>query len=65
MSTELRATREELDAQLEELRALPTDGGTLELIVVRPREGERETPESAEVPKAVATRIALSITCPW
>ena len=49
MSTELRATREELDAQLEELRALPTDGGTLELIVVRPSEGERETPESAEV----------------
>lgn len=49
MSTGLRATREELDARLHELRALPTDKGTLEVIVVRPREGERETPESAEL----------------
>lgn len=49
MSTELRATREQLDARLDELRALPTDRGTLELIVVRPSEGERETPERAEV----------------
>ena len=32
-----------------ELRALPTDAGTLELIVTRPREGERETHESAEL----------------
>ena len=49
MSTDLRATRDELDLHLEELRALPTDRGTLELIVVRPSEGERKTPESAEV----------------
>lgn len=49
MSTGLRATREELDAHLEELRALPTDQGTLELIVVRPSEGERDTPSTAEV----------------
>lgn len=49
MSTELRATREELDAHLAELRGLPTDRGTLELIVVRPSEGERETPERAEI----------------
>ncbi|HEX4745241.1 MAG TPA: MOSC domain-containing protein [Gaiellaceae bacterium] len=49
MSTDLRATREQLDMHLEELRALPTDRGTLELIVRRPREGERETPDSAEV----------------
>lgn len=49
MSTELRATREELDARLEELRGLSTDRGTLELIVVRPSEGERETPERAEI----------------
>ena len=49
MSTDLRATREELDPHLEELRALPADRGTLELIVVRPSEGERETPESAAV----------------
>jgi hypothetical protein len=49
MSTHLRATREILDARLPELRALPTDEGTLELIVVRPREGERETPATAEL----------------
>ena len=42
-------TREELDERLPELRALPTDLGTLELIVVRPSEGERETPDTAEV----------------
>ena len=46
---DLRATREELDRHLDELRSLPTDSGTLELIVVRPSEGERVTPESAEV----------------
>ncbi len=32
-----------------ELRALGTDEGTLELIVVRPSEGERETPDTAEL----------------
>jgi hypothetical protein len=45
----MRATREDLDARLAELRALPAGAGTLELIVVRPSEGERETPDTAEV----------------
>jgi MOSC domain-containing protein YiiM len=45
----MRAAREDLDARLAELRALPTDAGTLELIVVRPSEGERETPTTAEI----------------
>ena len=49
MSTDLHATRESLDARLPELRALDTEHGTLELIVVRPSEGERETPETAEI----------------
>ena len=49
MSTDLHATRESLDARLPELRALRTEQGTLELIVVRPSEGERETPETAEL----------------
>lgn len=42
-------TREALDARLPELRQLSAAGGTLELIVVRPTEGERETPASAEL----------------
>jgi MOSC domain-containing protein YiiM len=45
----MRAAREDLDARLAELRVLPTDAGTLELIVVRPSEGERETPTTAEI----------------
>ncbi len=45
----MRATREDLDTHMPELRALPTASGTLELIVVRPREGERETPLTAEL----------------
>jgi MOSC domain-containing protein YiiM len=45
----LYSTRAELDARLPELRELPTDAGTLELIVVRPSEGERETPPSGEI----------------
>ena len=49
MSTNLHATRESLDARLPDLRALGTDEGTLELIVVRPTEGERETPDTAEL----------------
>jgi MOSC domain-containing protein YiiM len=49
VSTDLHVTRESLDARLAELRALGTDEGTLELIVVRPSEGERETPETAEL----------------
>lgn len=49
MSTDLHATRESLDERLPDLRALGTEHGTLELIVARPSEGERETPESAEL----------------
>jgi MOSC domain-containing protein YiiM len=49
MSTDMRATREDLDVHMSELRALPTDAGTLELIVVRPSEGARETPSTAEI----------------
>ena len=49
MSTDLHATREGLNARLPELRTLGTEQGTLELIVVRPSEGERETPETAEL----------------
>jgi MOSC domain-containing protein YiiM len=49
MSTGLHATRESLDARLAELRGLGTEQGTLELIVARPVEGERETPRSAEL----------------
>lgn len=49
MSTDLYVPRESLDPHLPMLRSLATDRGTLELIVVRPSEGERETPETAEV----------------
>lgn len=49
MGTDLRAARNELDAGLPGLRAQSTDRGTLELIVVRPSEGEREMPPSAEL----------------
>jgi len=45
----LHSTREDLDTRLPDLRALPTGSGTLELIVVRPSEGERETPQTAEL----------------
>jgi MOSC domain-containing protein YiiM len=49
VSTDLHVTRESLDSRLPELRQLETEQGTLELIVVRPREGERETPATAEI----------------
>ncbi len=49
MSTDLHVPRESLDPHFPGLRALPTEQGTLELIVVRPVEGERETPESGEL----------------
>jgi hypothetical protein len=49
VSTDLHVSRESLDARLPELRALGSGEGTLELIVVRPTVGERETPETAEV----------------
>lgn len=49
MSTDLHASRESLDPHLPTLRALGSEQGTLELIVVRPTEGERELPETAEL----------------
>ena len=49
MSTDLYVPRESLDPHLPELRALSSAEGTLEAIVVRPSEGERELPESAEL----------------
>ena len=49
MSTDLHVPRESLDPHLPTLRALPSEQGTLEHIVVRPAVGERELPESAEL----------------
>ena len=49
MSTDLHVPRESLEPHLPALRALSSEQGTLELIVVRPAEGERELPESADV----------------
>jgi MOSC domain-containing protein YiiM len=49
MSTDLYVPRESLDPHLPALRALSSEQGTLELIVVRPAEGERELPETAEL----------------
>ena len=49
MSTDLHVARASLDERLPELRQLGAEQGTLELIVVRPREGERETPDVAEL----------------
>jgi MOSC domain-containing protein YiiM len=49
MSTSLHVPRESLDPHLPTLRALTSGQGTLELVVVRPTEGERELPETAEL----------------
>ncbi|MGH3126631.1 MAG: MOSC domain-containing protein, partial [Gaiellaceae bacterium] len=49
MSTDLHVRRESLDPHLPALRALSSEQGTLEHIVVRPAEGERELPETAEL----------------
>jgi MOSC domain-containing protein YiiM len=49
VSTDLYGSRESLDARLPELRKLGSEEGTLELIVVRPTEGERELPSTAEL----------------
>jgi dihydrofolate reductase len=49
VTAEPHSTRDALDARLPELRALPSDEGTLALIVVRPAEGERRTPSTAEL----------------
>jgi MOSC domain-containing protein YiiM len=49
VSIDVHATRDRLEASLRDLRALEVDKGTLELIVARPSEGERETPSSGEL----------------
>jgi hypothetical protein len=49
MSTGLHVPRESLDPHLPALQALSSEQGTLELIVVRPTEGERELPQTAEL----------------
>jgi hypothetical protein len=49
VSTDLHVPRASLDPHLSALRALSSAEGTLELIVVRPAEGERELPERAEL----------------
>jgi MOSC domain-containing protein YiiM len=43
------ATRDELFAGLEHVRAAPADAGTVELIVRRPAEGEREVLDEADL----------------
>jgi MOSC domain-containing protein YiiM len=47
--TAMHVNRDELDARLPELRALDSTTGTLELIVRRPTEGEREVPPVGEI----------------
>ncbi len=49
MSTDLHVPRESLDPHLPALRSLGSEEGTLEHIVVRPSEGERDLPETAEL----------------
>jgi hypothetical protein len=49
MTVDLHVPRESLDPHLPALRALSTEQGTLQHIVVRPSEGERELPETAEL----------------
>lgn len=45
-------TREELTAALPDIFAAPKDGGRLDLIVVRPDHGQRETPHSVDISAA-------------
>jgi MOSC domain-containing protein YiiM len=49
VSTDLHVSRESLDPHLPALQALGTETGSLEHIIVRPTEGERELPETAEL----------------
>lgn len=42
-------SREDLDAALADVLAAPRDGGTLDLIVVRPDHGQRLTPDTARL----------------
>jgi MOSC domain-containing protein YiiM len=47
MTPDVYLTTPELEAGLPDIRQAPTDAGPLELIVRRPREGERETLDEA------------------
>ena len=49
MSTVTHLTMAEMEQNLDEIRRSPHDGGTLSLIVRRPRSGEREVIEEAEL----------------
>jgi MOSC domain-containing protein YiiM len=49
MTVDLHVPRESLDPHLPALRALSAEQGTLQHIVVRPTEGARELPETAEL----------------
>ena len=49
MRTDLHVSRESLDPHLPALQALSSAEGTLQLIVARPTEGERELPDTAEL----------------
>ena len=49
MTAESHLTMEELESGLDEIRNSPTDEGVLELIVRRPKIGEREVLEEAEL----------------
>ena len=52
-SDPLHLTPAELEAGLDEIREAPKDSGAVELIVRRPKEGEREVPETAELDRDV------------
>ena len=49
MMSERHLTTEELEAGLADVRQSPRDGGLLELVVARSREGEREVLEDGEL----------------
>jgi MOSC domain-containing protein YiiM len=49
VSIDLHVPRESLDPHLPALRALSSEHGTLQHIVVRPTEGERELPDTGEL----------------
>ena len=49
----MHRARDELEAGLDEVRGSPADAGTLELIVTRPAEEERELRERAELDSEV------------
>lgn len=47
--TDLHRSLGELNTEYDSREASPTDHGTLEMIVVRPRDDKRETPQSVEL----------------